>query len=141
MKENIKVLELDKYNAKVNGLVTAGRVLVDGLGVGDVGSVVLRDRQHLSQDGLIVVVLTLDSETGTVVAGPDIISRGFIYMKESEDLIEEMKLVLKRRLLIFEESGTKDWNTIKNGVKDSLKDYIFEKTKRKPMILPVIMEV
>jgi ribonuclease J len=138
---NGRVLELDKYSAKVNGLVTAGRVLVDGLGVGDVGSVVLRDRQHLSQDGLIVVVLTLDSETGTVVAGPDIISRGFIYMKESEDLIEEMKMVLKRRLLIFEESGTKDWNTIKNGVKDSLKDYIFEKTKRKPMILPVIMEV
>ncbi|MBE5813242.1 MAG: ribonuclease J [Clostridiales bacterium] len=138
---NGRVLELDKNTAKVNGLVTAGRVLVDGLGVGDVGSVVLRDRQHLSQDGLIVVVLTLDSETGTVVAGPDIISRGFIYMKESEDLIEEMKLVLKRRLLIFEESGTKDWNTIKNGVKDSLKDYIFEKTKRKPMILPVIMEV
>lgn len=138
---NGRVLELDKHSAKINGLVTAGRVLVDGLGVGDVGNVVLRDRQHLSQDGLIVVVLTLDSETGTVVAGPDIISRGFIYMKESEDLIEEMKLVLKRRLLIFEENGTKDWNTIKNGVKDSLKDYIFEKTKRKPMILPVIMEV
>ncbi|MBQ7668453.1 MAG: ribonuclease J [Clostridia bacterium] len=138
---NGRVLELDSDSARVGGMVQAGRVMVDGLGVGDVGSVVLRDRQHLSQDGLMVVVLTLDSETGTVVAGPDIISRGFVYVKESEDLIEEIKIILKRQLLAFEESGVKDWNTIKNGVRDTLKNFIFEKTKRKPMILPVIMEV
>jgi len=138
---NGRVLELDKNSAKLGGIVNAGRVMVDGLGVGDVGSVVLRDRQHLSQDGLMVVVLTLDSETGTVVAGPDIISRGFVYVKESEDLIEEIKVVLKKQILIFEEAGVRDWNTIKNGVRDTLKNFIYEKTKRKPMILPVIMEV
>ena len=138
---NGKVLEMDKDSARVTGVVPAGRVLVDGLGVGDVGSVVLRDRQHLSQDGLIVVVLTLDHETGAVVAGPDIISRGFIYMKESEVLIEEIKVILKKQLQTFEEEGVKDWGTIKAGVKDSLKDFLFEKTKRKPMILPVVMEV
>lgn len=138
---NGKVLELDKESARVTGVVPSGRVLVDGLGVGDVGSVVLRDRQHLSQDGLIVVVLTLDHETGTVVAGPDIISRGFIYMKESEVLIEEIKVILKKQMQEFEENGVKDWSTIKAGVKDTLKEFLFEKTKRKPMILPVVMEV
>ncbi len=138
---NGKVLELDKDSARVSGVVPSGRVLVDGLGVGDVGSVVLRDRQHLSQDGLIVVVLTLDHETGSIVAGPDIISRGFIYMKESEVLIEEIKVVLKKQLQVFEETGVKDWSTIKAGVKDTLKEFLFEKTKRKPMILPVVMEV
>jgi len=138
---NGRVLELDKNSAQLGATVNAGKVMVDGLGVGDVGNVVLRDRQHLSQDGLMVVVLTLDSETGTVVAGPDIISRGFVYVKESEDLIEEIKVVLKRQLLVFEESGVRDWNTIKNGVRDTLKTFIFERTKRKPMILPVIMEV
>lgn len=138
---NGKVLELDKESARVTGVVPSGRVLVDGLGVGDVGSVVLRDRQHLSQDGLIVVVLTLDHETGAVVAGPDIISRGFIYMKESEVLIEEIKVILKKQMQTFEENGVKDWATIKAGVKDTLKEFLFEKTKRKPMILPVVMEV
>ncbi len=138
---NGKVLELDKESARVAGVVPSGRVLVDGLGVGDVGSVVLRDRQHLSQDGLIVVVLTLDHETGAVVAGPDIISRGFIYMKESEVLIEEIKVILKKQMQEFEENGVKDWSTIKAGVKDTLKEFLFEKTKRKPMILPVVMEV
>jgi len=138
---NGKVLELDKENARVAGIVPAGRVLVDGLGVGDVGSVVLRDRQHLSQDGLIIAVLTLDHETGSVVAGPDIISRGFIYMKESEVLIEEIKVLLRKQLQTYEENGVKDWNTIKAGVKDVLKDFLFERTKRKPMILPIVMEV
>lgn len=138
---NGKVLEMDSDSAKVTGMVNAGRVLVDGLGVGDVGSVVLRDRQHLSQDGLIVVVLTLDSETGAVVAGPDVISRGFVYMKESEDLMEEIRELLKKQLQGFEESHITDWNTIKTGIKDSLKNFLFEKTKRKPMILPVVMEV
>lgn len=138
---NGKVLELDKNSARVSGIVPSGRILVDGLGVGDVGSVVLRDRQHLSQDGLIVVVLTLDHETGTVVAGPDIISRGFIYMKESEMLIEEIKVVLRKQLQEYESNGVKDWNTIKTGVKEVLKEFLFEKTKRKPMILPIVMEV
>jgi ribonuclease J len=138
---NGRTLELDANTARVGAMVNAGRILVDGLGVGDVGSVVLRDRQHLSQDGLMVVVLTIDSETGTVVAGPDIISRGFVYMKESEDLLEEIKVMLKKQLLVFEETGVRDWNTIKAGVRDSLKNFLYEKTKRKPMILPVIMEV
>jgi len=138
---NGKVLELDKNSAKITGIVPAGRVLVDGLGVGDVGSVVLRDRQHLSQDGLIVVVLTLDHETGNVVAGPDIISRGFVYMKESEMLIEEIKVVLRKQIQEYENNGVKDWNTIKSGVKEVLKEFLFEKTKRKPMILPIVMEV
>lgn len=138
---NGKVLELDKDSAKVTGTVPSGKVLVDGLGVGDVGSVVLRDRQHLSQDGLIVVVVTIDAETGSVVAGPDVISRGFIYMKESEVLIEEIKFILRKQLQTYEANGMKDWNVIKSGLKDSLKNFLFEKTKRNPMILPVVMEV
>ena len=138
---NGKVLELDENEAKITGTVPAGRVLVDGLGVGDVGSVVLRDRQHLSQDGLIVVVVTLEKETGHVVAGPDIISRGFVYVKEADELFEEIRYVVNQQMERFEDAGIHDWNTIKNGIRDILKNFLYEKTKRKPMILPVVMEV
>ena len=139
--ENGKVLEMDKFGAEFTGQVQAGVILVDGLGVGDVGNVVLRDRQHLSQDGLIIVVLTMNGATGEIIAGPDIISRGFVYVKESENVMEEIKNVARHEVYKFEMRETKDWTTIKNALRENLKDYIFAKTKRNPMILPIVMEV
>ena len=139
--ENGKVLEMDKVGAEFTGQVQAGVILVDGLGVGDVGNVVLRDRQHLSQDGLIIVVLTMNGATGEIIAGPDIISRGFVYVKESENVMEEIKNVARHEVYKFEMRETKDWSTIKNALRENLKDYIFAKTKRNPMILPIVMEV
>jgi ribonuclease J len=136
-----KVLELNSESAKISGSVTSGRVLVDGLGVGDVGNIVLRDRKHLSQDGLIVVVVTIEGESGSVIAGPDIISRGFVYVRESEDLMDNMRDVVKKALEKREDKKKSDWSVKKNIIKDSLRDYIYEKTKRKPMILPIIMEI
>jgi ribonuclease J len=145
-KENIfvseigKVLEVSADEAKFNGTVPSGHVLVDGLGVGDVGNIVLRDRRVLSQDGIIIVVLTLDSASGSLVAGPDIISRGFVYVRESENLMEEARVVTRDAILAYE--GKKnDWSAKKNLIKDVLRDYLYHKTKRRPMILPVIMEV
>ena len=138
---NGRVMELTQDSAKMTGTVQSGKVLVDGLGIGDVGNVVLRDRQHLSQDGLIVIVLTMDSSTGEVIAGPDIISRGFVYVRESENLMDEVKRTVQRELYKCEEKGIKDWSSIKSSLKDGLRDYIFAKTKRNPMILPIIMEV
>lgn len=142
MMENGKVLELSSDSAKINGSVTSGRVLVDGLGVGDVGSIVLRDRKLLSQDGLIVVVITIEKESGQLLAGPDIISRGFVYVREAEDLIEESRELIKNTLAKFENSKNKnDWSAKKGQIKDELRDFLFEKTKRKPVILPIIMEI
>jgi len=115
--------------------------MVDGLGVGDVGNIVLRDRMHLSQDGLIIVVLTMSGATGEVVAGPDVISRGFVYVKESENLMEEVKNVIQEQVNHFQSQGITDWPVIKSLIKDNLKEYIFKTTKRNPMILPIIMEV
>ena len=134
-------MEMDDKSAKLTGTVPFGKVMVDGLGVGDVGNIVLRDRQHLSQDGLIIVVLTMDSGTGEVVAGPDVISRGFVYVRESENLMEDVKKQIRDEVQRFEEKKITDWSTIKSTLKDNLKDYIFQKTKRNPMILPIIMEV
>ncbi|MDF2523383.1 MAG: putative hydrolase of the metallo-beta-lactamase superfamily [Clostridiales bacterium] len=139
--DNGSVLELTRDSAKTNGTVTAGKVLVDGLGVGDVGNIVLRDRKHLSQDGLIVIVVTISKESGQVIAGPDIISRGFVYVRESEDLMEDAKLKIKEALSKCEEKQITEWGTIKSQVKDSLKEFIYSKTKRNPMILPIIMEI
>jgi len=136
-----KVLELTSNSARLNGSVTAGRVLVDGLGVGDVGNIVLRDRKHLSQDGLIVVVITTEKETGALIAGPDIISRGFVYVRESEDLIEKVREIAKRTLMKNEDKRKGDWSSKKSIIKDELRDYVYEQTKRKPMILPIIMEI
>ena len=139
--ENGRIVEIDENEMKFAGMVPNGRVLVDGLGVGDVGSIVLRDRQHLSQDGLIVIVITMDSTTGEVIAGPDVISRGFVYVRESENLMDDVKNVIRHEIRKCEEQGVRDWATIKSSVKDNLRDYIFTKTKRNPMIIPIIMEV
>jgi len=141
MLTNGRVLEMNENEAKFNGSVPSGRVLVDGLGVGDVGNIVLRDRQHLAQDGLIVIVLTMDSSTGEVIAGPDVISRGFVYVRESENLMDDVKSVVRHEISKCEERGIRDWSTIKSTVKENLRDYIFIKTKRNPMIIPIIMEV
>lgn len=138
---NGRVLEINEEEAKFTGTVPSGKVLVDGLGVGDVGNIVLRDRQHLSQDGLIVIVLTMDSSTGEVVAGPDVISRGFVYVRESESLMDDVKSVVRHEISKCEERGIRDWATIKSTVRENLRDYIFMKTKRNPMIIPIIMEV
>jgi len=136
-----RVLELSAEEAKLNSSVPSGRVFVDGLGVGDVGSIVLRDRKHLSQDGLIVIVITTERETGNLIAGPDIISRGFVYVRESEDLMEEARLVTRNALLKCDDKKKTDWSTVKNIIKDDLRNFLYEKTKRKPMILPIIMEI
>ncbi len=141
MMSNGRILEINQDGAELTGSVQSGRILVDGLGVGDVGSVVLRDRQHLSQDGLIVIVLTMDSSTGEVVAGPDVISRGFVYVKESENLMDDVKSVVRHEIKKCEERGIRDWATIKSAARENLRDYIFMKTKRNPMIIPIIMEV
>ena len=146
-KENIfvmnigDVLELSKKDAKVNGTVPAGQVLVDGLGVGDVGNIVLRDRKNLSENGLMVVVVTIDSASGTILAGPDIISRGFVYVRESEDLMEEARAVINDALIKCEMKHISGWSNIKNIIRDTLKNFLWQKTKRSPMILHIIMEV
>ena len=138
---NGRILELNEYEAKLTGTVPVGKIMVDGLGVGDVGNIVLRDRQRLSQDGLIIIVLTMDSRTGTVVAGPDVLSRGFVYVRESENLMEDIKQLLRAEITKFEERHITDWSTIKAMLREELRDYIYKKTKRDPMILPIIMEV
>jgi ribonuclease J len=139
--ENGKTLELNRKEAKITTSVPCGKILVDGLGVGDVGNIVLRDRQHLSQDGLIVIVMTMDGNTGEIVSGPDVVSRGFVYVRESETLMDDVKKVINEEVRGFEEDGIRDWATIKSTLKDDLRDYIFQRTKRNPMILPIIMEV
>jgi len=146
-KENIHilsngdVLELTKDSARVTGTVPSGQILVDGLGVGDVGNIVLRDRRHLSQDGLLVVVVTIDKASNTVISGPDIISRGFVYVRESEDLMDEARNVVKQSLNQCEQKQITEWSQIKSLIKDTLKDFLWQQTKRSPMILPIIMEV
>lgn len=139
--QNGTVVEFNKDHAKIAGNVPAGRVLVDGLGVGDVGNIVLRDRKHLAEDGLMVIVVTISKENGKVAAGPDIISRGFVYVRESEDLMEEARQVVRNALNACEKQNIKEWSVLKSSIRDSLKDFLYEKTKRRPMILPVIMEV
>ena len=136
-----QVLELDRNSAKITNTVPTGNVLVDGLGVGDVGNIVLRDRKHLSEDGLMIVVVTISKEDGKVLAGPDIISRGFVYVRESEDLMDGAKNVIKDVLHECEEKNIKEWAYLKNNIKENLKEYLYIKTKRNPMILPIIMEV
>ena len=139
--ENGDVIEVTRNYIKKTGSVTAGQVFVDGLGVGDVGHIVLRDRKHLSQDGILTVVVTIQKETGKVVSGPDIISRGFVYVRESEGLMDEAREIVRTVLKDCEEKGITDWSSLKSGMRDNLKDFLYEKTKRKPMILPIIMEV
>lgn len=136
-----EVIQIDNVEIKVTNTVEAGGVFVDGLGVGDVGAIVLRDRKRLAQDGLIIVVATIESETGACMSGPDIVSRGFVYVRESEELIEQAREVVKKALDHCIYSDIRDWTTIKSEIKDSLSSYIYRKTKRSPMILPIIMEV
>lgn len=136
-----QVIELDGVSMKKVGTVTAGKVLVDGYGVGDVGSIVLKDRKHLAEDGLIIVVATIERESGAVMAGPDIVSRGFVYVRESEELMTEAKNVVKAAFRDCEDRGVTDWNNMKMSVKDELSGFIYRKTKRSPMILPIIMEI
>ena len=139
MLENGRVLELNEKEAKLTTTVPSGKILVDGLGVGDVGNIVLRDRQHLSQDGLIIVVISMNNE-GQVVSGPEIISRGFVYVRESENLMEELRRTVRKTLAELQEKNITEWSTIKSEIKDDIRDYLFQKNKRNPMILPIIIE-
>ena len=136
-----KVIEITQKSARINGTVPSGKVFVDGYGVGDVGAVVLRDRQHLAQDGMIVVVVSMSAEDGQVISGPDIITRGFVYVKESEALMDELRQVAMDALETCQDRHVRDWSSIKSEIKGSLSGYLYKKTKRNPMILPVIMEV
>lgn len=147
MKENTFVpelgcaLEIDKQGASMVNGIPAGAVMIDGLGVGDVGNIVLRDRKLLSQDGIIIVCVTFDGTTGDLLSGPDLISRGFVYVRESEELIENAKAVVADYIDSLQSGPHSDWNSIKNGIKNRLKDYVFTKTKRSPIILPIVIEV
>lgn len=136
-----KVLEFDEVGAKFNGTVPSGIVLVDGYGVGDVGNIVLRDRKHLSQDGLIVVVATVDASSGLLVSGPDVVSRGFVYVRESEDLMDEVRRIAANAINSCIDRHGCDWYEIKNRIKDDITKYLYTRTKRKPMILPIVMDV
>lgn len=139
--ENGEVIEITKDSITKNGIVPSGQVFVDGLGVGDVGNIVLRDRKHLSQDGILTVVVTIEKQSNQVIAGPDIITRGFVYVRESEDLMDKAREVVKGTLTSCSEKGIIDWSTLKMNIKNDLRLFLYERTKRKPMILPIIMEI
>ena len=139
--ENGSVIEITKNSIGINGKVQAGKVLVDGLGVGDVGNIVLRDRRQLSQDGIMIVVVTIDKENCHVVSGPDIVSRGFVYVREAEGLMDEARDKVQMALEKCEENGISEWSAIKSTVRDSLGRFLYERTRRRPMILPIIMEI
>ena len=135
------VLELDEEKAQVVDRVQTGAILVDGLGVGDVGNIVLRDRQHLAEDGILIVVLTLEKYSNQVLAGPDIVSRGFVYVRESEGLMDEAKHVVEEAIEDCMDRRVTDWGRLKTAIRDSLSEFLWKRTKRSPMILPIIMEV
>ena len=139
--ENGAVVELTPDKICINGKITAGNVLIDGLGVGDVGNVVLRDRRQLSQDGIMIVVVGVDKTAGQIISGPDIVSRGFVYVREAEDLMGEARDKVQAALDKCEESNNTEWSVLKNAIRDSLGRFLFEKTRRRPMIIPIIMEV
>ena len=134
-------VEIGENSARLGNSVPAGRLLVDGLGIGDVGTAVLRDRKHLSEDGLLVIVVTVDATTGVVIAGPDIVSRGFVYVKEAEALMEELRTISQMALDRCSVENLRDWNSLKSAIKGDVSDYLFKKTKRSPMVLPIIMEI
>ena len=135
------VIEIGDEGYRVADHVQAGGILVDGLGIGDVGNIVLRDRQNLAQNGIIIVVLTLEKYSNQLLAGPDIVSRGFVYVRESEDLMEEAQRIVDEAVQSCLEKHVSDWGKIKNIIRDSLSDFLWKKMKRNPMILPIIMEV
>ena len=136
-----QVIEMSQDSLEITGEVQVGEVLVDGLGIGDVGNVVLRDRKHLSQDGLIIVAMAFDRTNGVLVSGPDVISRGFVYVRENEDIIEQTRDVVRSIILSYGRIEGSDWPTIKNRIKDELHRFIYEKIKRNPMILPIIVDL
>ena len=138
---NGSVLEMDSEKAKINGTVQSGKILVDGLGVGDVGNIVLRDRKLLAQDGLIIAVVTVSKEDRKIISGPDVVSRGFVYMREAEELIDHIKDITRDSILGCKKGYGSDWTTMKNSVKNNISKYIYETTNRNPMVLPIIMEV
>jgi ribonuclease J len=135
------VLEMDENGAEVTGTVQTGAILVDGLGVGDVGNIVLRDRQNLAENGIVVVVMTLEKHSNQLLSGPDIVSRGFVYVRESENLIENARMIVEEEVENCLYHNVTDWGKIKNVVKETLSDYLWKTLKRTPMILPIIMEV
>ena len=135
------VLGVDQEGAKIIDKVHTGAILVDGLGVGDVGNIVLRDRQNLAQNGIIIVVLALEKYSNQLLSGPDIVSRGFVYVRESEDLLEEAQAVVDQAVWDCLDRHITDWGKIKNIIRDSLSDFLWKRIKRNPMILPIIMEV
>lgn len=139
--ENGKVLEITNSSARSTDSVPAGRVFVDGLGVGDVGNIVLRDRKHLAEDGIIIIVVSIDGANGYVLSGPDVISRGFVYVRESEILMDEVRSIAKSCLEVCEKNKIRDWTTIKTNIKSKVSERLYTETKRKPMVLPVIMEI
>ena len=139
--DNGRVVEMTDKEIKISGTVPSGRVFVDGYGVGDVGSVVLRDRKHLAQDGLIVVVATIDGYSGEILSGPDVVSRGFVYVRESEELIDDARRLAQNILEDCAYNNVREWSVIKTKIRDEVSHLMYERTKRSPMILPVIMEL
>ena len=139
--ENGAVIELTRDSGKIAGHVNAGVIMVDGLGVGDVGNIVLRDRRQLSQDGILIVVVTMNRLSGRIISGPDIVSRGFVYVRESEQLMDDARSRVFHVLRRCREDQISDWMTIKLNIRDSLAQFLFEQTRRRPMILPIIVEV
>ena len=139
--ENGQIIEVGKKKASISGKVTAGKILVDGFGVGDVGNIVLRDRKQLSQDGIMIVVVTINKDGGDVVAGPDIVTRGFVYVRESEELIEDARERAREALDICAKRNITEWAVMKAQIRERLGKHLYEKTGRRPMILPIIMEV
>jgi ribonuclease J len=135
------VMEFTPRSGRMAGRVPSGRIFVDGLGVGDVGSVVLRDRKQLSQDGILITVVTSDRENGQIIGGPDVISRGFVYVRESEALMEEVRVKVKEALEKCQAQGNSDWSFMKSQIRETLSRFLYERTKRRPMILPIITEV
>ena len=135
------VIEMNQHSLDVTGVVPNGSVLIDGLGIGDVGAVVLRDRKHLAEDGLLIVVMGVDHDLGSVVSGPDIISRGFVYMREADELVEGAREAARRAIDAFGPIDSSDWNHVKNDVRESVQRYIYDAIKRNPMILPIIVEI
>ncbi|MBQ9936740.1 MAG: RNase J family beta-CASP ribonuclease, partial [Oscillospiraceae bacterium] len=131
----------DGDSMKFKETVQAGKVFVDGIGIGDVGNIVLRDRKHLAEDGLIIVVAAINSQSHALVSGPDIISRGFVYVRESEELMDRAKIIIKNTLEAKLDDGYIDWPSIKSSVREALASYVYQKTKRNPMILPIIINV
>ena len=138
---NGEIIELSSSKMAVAGTVPSGEVLIDGLGIGDVGNVVLRDRKHLSQDGLLIAVIAIEKATGVIVAGPDIISRGFVYVRESDDLFEGARMAAREALMAYPVVEPGEWGAVKNSLRDALQHYVYQTLKRSPMILPIIMEI